>query len=315
MNSFRDFGYVQCVIMCAFCFEATLFELGGNNSSLDTTVSVLDVAESLGATTFLDFVRKTNLTGNFTQTGSITVFVPSNQAFEDIPKEEKDNLQDLSYVKFILLYHIVHGVHEKRSFRNEVQYNSESRQEAQSELLKVRMNVYHRGEIITASGSPIINFDNKATNGMVHILSRVMYLPPSFGSITRLTSLPITRYVSYGLLDGGLAEKLNRKEPYTLFAPSDLAFEALPNKTMDLFIRNKTAIHRLMENHILSGTYFSKGMEANDTFKTMLGETLTVDSIKGNVTVSGALLVLPDFTATNGVVHITTKVFLPPDFC
>lgn len=56
--------------MCAFCFEATLFELGGNNSSLDTTVSVLDVAESLGATTFLDFVRKTNLTGNFTQTGS-----------------------------------------------------------------------------------------------------------------------------------------------------------------------------------------------------------------------------------------------------
>lgn len=83
----------------------------------------------------------------FNYLGSITVFVPSNQAFEDIPKEEKDNLQDLSYVKFILLSHIVHGVHEKRSFRNEVQYNSESRQEAQSELLKVRMNVYHRGEV------------------------------------------------------------------------------------------------------------------------------------------------------------------------
>ncbi|XP_061180230.1 transforming growth factor-beta-induced protein ig-h3-like [Saccostrea echinata] len=313
MNSHGNSRYSRYIITC-FLLNGISFSIQGNESSPKTTsASVLDVAEKLGATTFLDLVKKTNLTRNFTQKGPITVFIPSNQAFNELPEDERNNLKDPSYAKLILLYHIVHGYHKKASFQNEVTYKSESRIEGGDALLQVRLNIYHEGEVITASGSPMIKFDNEATNGIVHLLSRVMYLPPTFGSIAQLTSLPITRYVMYGLIDGGLAEKLNRKEPFTLFAPSDLAFESLPNKTMNILIGNKTAIRRVMENHILSGTYFTKGMRQNDRFTTMLGETLTVDSIKGNVTVSGSLLILPDFTATNGVVHIATKVFLPPD--
>ncbi|XP_062571284.1 transforming growth factor-beta-induced protein ig-h3-like [Saccostrea cucullata] len=305
--------YWKHVVTC-FLLNGISFSIQGNDSSLKKIrTNVLDVAEKLGATTFLELVQKTNLTRNFTQKGPITVFIPSNQAFNELPEDEKGNLEDSSYAKTILLYHIVHGHHQKASFQNEVTYKSESRMEGEDALLEVRLNIYHDGKIITASGSPIIKFDQEATNGIVHLLSRVMYLPPAFGSIAQLTSLPIIRYVMYGLIDGGLAEKLNRKEPYTLFAPSDLAFEALPNKTINILTGNKTAIRRVMENHILSGTYFTKGMKQDDRFTTMLGETLTVDSIKGNVTVNGSLLVLPDFTATNGVVHIATKVFLPPD--
>ena len=51
--------------------------------------------------------------------GPITVFIPSNAAFEKLPDEEKDNLNDTSYVKQILLYHVIKGHHLKDSFHSE----------------------------------------------------------------------------------------------------------------------------------------------------------------------------------------------------
>lgn len=301
------YASILCVFLPKPFNSLTLSPRKDDITLTNDNASVLEIAEKLGATTFLEYVHKTNLTKNFTQPGPLTVFIPSNQAFEEIPDEEKD----LSVIKTLLLYHIIHGLHPKSTIKNEAKLKSEYKME--DKYLDVRMNIYHNGQIITASGSPIVNFDIKASNGIVHFLSRVMYLLPESGTLAQQAYTPITRYVAYGLMDGGLAEKLNKKEPYTLFAPTDLAFEQLPNKTMQILIGNKTAIRRLMENHIVSGTYFTKGMREKDKFTTLLGETIQVDSIKGNVTISGALLPLPDFTATNGVMHLTTKVFVPPD--
>ncbi|XP_052074124.1 transforming growth factor-beta-induced protein ig-h3-like [Mytilus californianus] len=283
------------------------FQSAGKNN-------VLDVAYKLGATTFLSLVTKTNLTAKFNLTGHATVFIPSNDAFIDLPDEQKENLKDLSYAKEILLYHLVSGRHDKKSFRNEALYQSRSKMEDEDSFLKVRVNIYHGGKIITAGGSPIVNFDHEATNGIVHILSRVMFWPPAYGSVAQIVNIPITTFMAYGLMDGGLSEQLSKNEPYTLFAPTDLPWEALPNKTMNKLRGNKTAIRRVMENHIVSGTYFTNGLKRNDTLTTLLGEELRVDSIIGNVTVNGSHFVLPDISATNGVVHITTKIFWPTDF-
>ncbi|VDI51993.1 transforming growth factor-beta-induced protein [Mytilus galloprovincialis] len=277
--------------------------------------NLLDVAHNLGATTFLSLVIKTNLTAMLNQTGHVTVFIPSNKAFIDLPEEQKENLKDLSYAKEILLYHLVDGRHDKKSFRNEALYKSKSKMKDGDTFLKVRVNIYHGGEIITVGGSPIVNFDNEASNGIVHTISRVMFWPPRYGSVAQIVNIPITTFMAYGLMDGGLSEQLNKKEPYTLFAPTDLPWEALPNKTMNKLRGNKTAIRRVMENHIVSGTYFTNGLKLNDTLTTMLGEELRVDSIIGiNVTVNGSFLGFPDIAATNGVVHITTKIFWPTDF-
>ena len=70
-------------------------------------------------------------------------------------------------------------------------------------------------QITTVSGSPIVSFDHVASNGVIHILSRVMYMQPMFGTVAQVTSLPITTYMAYGLMDGGLAEMLNSKHAFT----------------------------------------------------------------------------------------------------
>ena len=77
--------------------------------------------------------------------GPLTVFIPSNQAFEEIPAYVKDFFQDLSYVKTILLYHIIHGLHPKNSIENEAIFKSEYKME--DTFLDVRLNIYHEGEV------------------------------------------------------------------------------------------------------------------------------------------------------------------------
>ncbi|CAC5357923.1 NTAQ1 [Mytilus coruscus] len=140
--------------------------------------NVLDVAHKLGATTFLSLAIKTNLTAMFNQT--------------------------------------VDGRHDKKSFRNEALYKSRSKMDNGDKFLKVRVNIYHGGEIITAGVSPIVKFDNEASNGIVHIMSLVMFWPARYGSVAQIVNIPITTFMAYGLLDGGLTEQLNSSQLYNL---------------------------------------------------------------------------------------------------
>ena len=79
--------------------------------------------------------------------GPITVFIPSNAAFEKLPDEEKDNLNDTSYVKQILLYHVIKGHHLKDSFHSETTYKSESILEGDDKPMKIRINMYNNGQV------------------------------------------------------------------------------------------------------------------------------------------------------------------------
>ena len=79
--------------------------------------------------------------------GPITVFIPSNAAFEKLPDEQKDNLNDTSYVKQILLYHVIKGHHLKDSFHSETTYKSESILEGDEKPMKIRINMYNNGQV------------------------------------------------------------------------------------------------------------------------------------------------------------------------
>lgn len=77
------------------------------------------------------------------------MFVPSNEAFENLPKEEKSNLQDVDYVKSLLQYHVLHGNHTRDLFYNEATYKSEYTPEGADKPLHVRINIYHYGQVIS----------------------------------------------------------------------------------------------------------------------------------------------------------------------
>ncbi|UDL94032.1 MULTISPECIES: fasciclin domain-containing protein [Lichenihabitans] len=111
----------------------------------------------------------------------------------------------------------------------------------------------------------------------------------------------------------GLVETLKGAGPFTVFAPTDDAFKALPAGTVETLIKpeNKDQLVKILTLHVLPG----KVMAADVTGKTMSpksvgGEELHVDGTNG-VTVSGAKVVSADIACSNGVIHVIDKVILP----
>ena len=108
-------------------------------------------------------------------------------------------------------------------------------------------------------------------------------------------------------------ETLKGAGPFTVFAPSDEAFKALPAGTVETLIKpeSKDKLVKILTLHVIPG----KVLAADVTGKTLSpasvsGEALHVDGTHG-VTVSGAKVVQADIVCSNGVIHVIDKVILP----
>lgn len=112
----------------------------------------------------------------------------------------------------------------------------------------------------------------------------------------------------------GLVETLKGDGPFTVFAPTDEAFRALPAGTVERLLRpeNKAELVRLLTYHVVSGR-----IEADDLAgkrlqqATVAGPALSIDARQG-VSVNQARVIQADVGARNGVIHVVDRVLLPP---
>jgi uncharacterized surface protein with fasciclin (FAS1) repeats len=109
----------------------------------------------------------------------------------------------------------------------------------------------------------------------------------------------------------GLDETLKGAGPYTVFAPSDEAFKAVPQKTLDGLSSDKAALTALLQNHVVAGKTASVDV-TNGNVKTVSGNTLALSRSGTFVTVEDAVVTAPDVPAANGVVHVIDRVLMPP---
>lgn len=113
---------------------------------------------------------------------------------------------------------------------------------------------------------------------------------------------------------GGLVETLQGDGPFTVFAPTDEAFAALPKGTLEMLLKpeNKDKLVSILTYHVVSGKVMSTDLSNGQKAKTVQGENVDVSIYGGNVKISGAKVVAADVKAKNGVVHVIDKVILPP---
>jgi len=123
----------------------------------------------------------------------------------------------------------------------------------------------------------------------------------------------------------GLVDSLSGKGPFTVFAPTNQAFEKLPAGTVDTLLKpeNKAKLSKLLTYHVVSGTYTSTQLTAaarshggTSTLKTVQGEPLTVKLQDGKVWVidakgGKASVTTADVMQSNGVVHVVDSVLMP----
>jgi uncharacterized surface protein with fasciclin (FAS1) repeats len=109
-----------------------------------------------------------------------------------------------------------------------------------------------------------------------------------------------------------LVETLSGAGPFTVFAPTDEAFAALPEGVLDALLlpENKAVLAQILTYHVVSGMVMAADVKDGDV-ATVEGQTIKLSTAKG-VTVNGATVVVADVAASNGVIHAIDAVILPP---
>ncbi len=113
------------------------------------------------------------------------------------------------------------------------------------------------------------------------------------------------------IADAGLTDTLRGAGPYTVFAPTDDAFKAVPAKTMEALAKDKDQLKSVLMYHVLPGKVSAAEIKNGKT-KTAQGSELVIAKAGGFVTVEEALVTQADVAASNGVVHVIDRVLLPP---
>ncbi|MEZ9146828.1 fasciclin domain-containing protein [Vibrio sp. 10N.286.52.C3] len=111
----------------------------------------------------------------------------------------------------------------------------------------------------------------------------------------------------------GLVETLKGDGPFTVFAPTDEAFAALPEGTVDMLLKpeNKDKLIAVLTYHVVPGKIMASEVMKVDSAVTVQGEAVMVGIDHGNVMVNKAQVVMADVEASNGVIHVIDAVLLP----
>ena len=111
----------------------------------------------------------------------------------------------------------------------------------------------------------------------------------------------------------GLVETLKSKGPFTVFAPTNDAFAALPKGTVENLLKpeNKNKLAAILKHHVVSGKVMASDVSGKKFPQaTVNGTKINIDGTSG-VTVSGAKVISADLVTTNCVIHVINKVLLP----
>ena len=112
----------------------------------------------------------------------------------------------------------------------------------------------------------------------------------------------------------GLVETLKGPGPFTVFAPTDAAFAALPAGTVEMLLKpeNKDKLVAVLTYHVVTGKVMAADVVKLKEAKTVNGAPVKIAVDGGKVMINDATVVTADVDASNGVIHVIDKVILPP---
>ena len=111
----------------------------------------------------------------------------------------------------------------------------------------------------------------------------------------------------------GLVETLQGKGPFTVFAPTDAAFAALPAGTLDRLLKDPAALKKILLYHVVSGSVTADKVVGMTSATSVEGSPIAISVKDGTVYLNDtAKVVTPDVMASNGVIHVIDQVILPP---
>ncbi|XP_068600896.1 periostin-like isoform X2 [Brachionichthys hirsutus] len=238
--------------------------------------------------------------------GSFTMFAPSNEAWQRL---ESSVLSALVSNVNIELYNALHFHMVNRRLLTKDMKNDMTITSMYNDL-GLYINHYSNG-IVTVNCARILHGNQVATNGVVHVIDRVISAVGS--TIKEVLDLNDELSTLNGaMLASGMMDKLDQPGHYTLFAPTNEAFNKLSPGYLKRIMEDKDVIAALVKYHLLNSVQCSEAIMAGSVYETAEGSSIEIGCDGDSLTVNGIKMVLKkDIVTTNGVIHLIDQVLIP----
>ena len=268
---------------------------------VDTAVaagSFKTLAAALGAADLVDALKGK---------GPFTVFAPTDEAFAALPEGTVETLlkpENKALLQSILTYHVVPG---NLSAKDVVGGHPLVTLNGQ----KIELNTT---DGVMVDKANVVKTDIHTSNGTIHVIDAVI-LPSTKDIIDTAIEAGSFKTLAAALGAAELVETLKGDGPFTVFAPTDEAFAALPAGTVESLLKpeNKAKLAAVLTYHVVPGRVYAADAIKAGQAKTVQGSKVTITAKDGTVTVDGANVVSADIDSTNGVIHVIDRVILPKD--
>jgi transforming growth factor-beta-induced protein len=171
--------------------------------------------------------------------------------------------------------------------------------------MKKKLHLLLTVVLLSVSFSFVSCDDDDDDDAIAPVTMNIVEIAQQTASLSTLTT---------AIVAAGLDGALSGDTPYTVFAPTNAAFEKLDPTTLNTIISTPSLLTNLLQYHVVSGTVTS-GDLSNGPVPTLLsGQTINIDIASGVVLNGSSNVTVADIAATNGVIHIIDEVLLPEDF-
>ena len=273
----------------------------------ETVVDI--VTASNDHTTLATAVTEAGLVSTLEGTGPFTVFAPTDDAFDALPPGLLDDLlaDPEGDLKDILLYHVVAA----KAFSSDL-IDGQVIETVLEEDIIVTIN----NDGVFINDAQVIVADLEAENGVVHVIDAVLVpeepMPATVVDI--IVASEVHGTLATAVTEAGLVSTLQGAGPFTVFAPTDDAFDALPEGALDALLDDPSGeLTDILLYHVAETKAMSNSLSNGMKIPTASGEELTVTISSEGVFINNAKVTVADVEAQNGVVHVIDAVLLPEE--
>jgi len=287
------------------------FALPGVGDNSPTIPSIAEKTDNLS--TLVTALKAAGLVDTLSGKGPYTVFAPTNKAFRFLrPAELTYLLNNKTALTKVLEYHVADGSVLSSALTNGEKIKT-------LEGANVSVTITKKGTVTTVmiNEATVTVADVKASNGVVHIVNQVL-IPPGL-EVPTIPEVAVSaglKTLVAAVTAAKLGSVLSGKGPFTVFAPTDAAFNNLPKGVLAALLKpeNIKDLVKVLEYHVVSDELVSADLKNGQHVKTLEGQEVNVAISGSTVSIDQAKVITADVYAGNGVVHVIDAVMLPPGF-
>lgn len=282
----------------------------------DEPFNIMEALQQEGQfNTLISVLQSTELDTLLSDTSrQLTLFAPSDAAFEQLPANELDALlDDQERLRNLLLYHVLIGEFATPALSALAQPQLDS-------AADIPLTLTVNGDNVRVNDVPVRSADLQSGNGFIHVIDRVLIpeetlQPTQLDVVETIASTDNLSIFSQMITASALDTILTAPEAnFTIFAPSDEAFDELDQNELDSLLSDPVALQDIVLYHVISNAELSVV-----TFDGLAGTTLSTDSNAPlAVTRAGddfyinlSRVISADLAATNGIVHTIDTILTP----